>query len=182
MPPLRLAEMSRQADEVHSGSTGPQADQYVARQSHAVGNRARFGRCAPKPPCIQGQPSWLRQGITTAWGRWVDCAPGGYMPGGYVRRTGLWQRPLPGPVSAGSCHWHRQDRLSHSNRDDLREAKAMRARQHLGTSCHEPREAVHRGGCNAQRRAAPFWSVTNGLTELGVNADQPPAAAGACGM
>ena len=90
------------------------------------------------------------------------------MPGGYVRRTGPWQRPL----SAGSCH--HQDRLSHSNR----EAQAMRARQHVRTSCHEPREAVHRGGCNAQRRAAPFWPVTNGSECR----PQPPAAAGACGM
>ena len=90
------------------------------------------------------------------------------MPGGYVRRTGFWQRPL----SVGSCH--RQDWLSHSNR----EAKAMHARQPVRTSCHEPREAVHRGGCNAQRRAAPFWPVTNGSECR----PQPPAAAGACGM
>ena len=68
----------------------------------------------------------------------------------------------------------RHDRLSHNNR----EAQAMRARQHLRTSFHEPREAVHRGGCNAQRLAAPFWPATNG-SECG---PQPPAAAGACGM
>ena len=55
----------------------------------------------------------------------------------------------------------RQDRLSHNNR----EAQAMRARQHVRTSCHEP-------------RAAPFWPVTNGRECR----PQPPAAAGACGM
>ena len=56
------------------------------------------------------------------------------------------------------------------------------ARQHVRTSCHEPREAVHRGGCNAQRRAAPFWPVTNGSECRPHWQPGPPAAAGACGM
>ena len=57
--------------------------------------------------------------------------------------------------SAGACQ--RRDRLSHSNRD----AQAMRARQRVRTSCHEPREVAHRGSCNAQQRADPIWRVAN---------------------
>jgi hypothetical protein len=55
----------------------------------------------------------------------------------------------------GACR--RRDRLSHSNRD----AQAIRARQHIQTSCHELREAVYRGSCNAQQRADPIWRVAN---------------------
>ena len=40
-----------------------------------------------------------------------------------------------------------------SNRD----AQAMRARQHVRTSCHELREAARGSGCNAHRRVARCW-------------------------
>jgi hypothetical protein len=140
-------------------------------QNLNFGNRAIWLR-APKPPTeatVHPRSAKLTQARNN------DCL--GSMGGLRARVIHAWgvcaaHRALATPTERRLLP--RQDRLSHSNR----EAQAMRARQDLRTSCHEPREAVHRGGCNAQRRAAPFWPVTNGSECR----PQPPAAAGACGM
>ena len=110
----------------------------------------RFGWCTEATPRIRGQPRWLRRRSTTAWGRWMDCAPGCHMPGRCVRRTAPSQRPAPAPAA---------DRIG--CRASNRGAQAMRARQHVRTSCRELREAVLGSGCNAQRRVARCWRVAN---------------------
>ena len=56
-------------------------------------------------PRIRGQPRWRRRGITTAWGRGVDRAPGCWPPGRNVLRTAPRQHatargPPSGPALA----------------------------------------------------------------------------------
>ncbi len=125
-------------------------DQYVLRQSQVVGNpclmAAHRGHAAhPWPAEVAQARKTDRLGsvggscarLLAAWGD-ISCA----------------RHPGNTP-SASACQ--RRDRLSHSDRD----AQAMRARQHVRTSCHEPREFAHRGSCNAQQRADPIWHVAN---------------------
>ena len=81
----------------------------------------------------------------------MDRAPGSFMSGGYVLRTAPKQRPALARATVGiGCRVAKRD------------AHAMRARQHVRTSCVELREAAHGSGCSAQRRAAPCWRRANG--------------------
>ena len=81
----------------------------------------------------------------------MDRAPGSYMSGGYVRRTAPKQRPALARATVGiGCRVAKRD------------AHAMRARQHVRTSCVELREAAHGSGCSVQRRAAPCWRWAHG--------------------
>ena len=102
-----------------------------------------FWRCTEATPRIRGQPRWRRRGNPTAWGRWVDRAPGGPLPWRCVRCTA--PRQCPAQASAAvriGCHT--------SNRD----AQAMCARQHVRISCHELRDAARGSGCSAHRLVA----------------------------
>ena len=127
-------------------------DQYVLRRISGGWESVRNG-CVPVPGHAShpwpaevaqarnndrlGSVGGSRAGVMHAWGD-ISCA----------RHPGNTPR-------VGACR--RRDRLSHSNRD----AQAIRARQHMQTSCHELREAVYRGSCNAQQRADPIWRVAN---------------------
>ena len=76
----------------------------------------------------------------------MDRAPGGPLLWRCVRRTAPRQRLAQASAAVRiGCHT--------SNRD----AQAMRARQHVRTSCHELREAARGSGCNAHRRVARCW-------------------------
>ena len=81
----------------------------------------------------------------------MNRAPGSYMSGGYVLRTAPKQRPALARATVGiGCRVAKRD------------AHAMRARQHVRTSCVELREAAHGSGCSVQRRAAPCWRWAHG--------------------